>query len=49
MSVVAVVQNRDECKRYMAHVGIAMRGQVPTRAWDPVPIDDAMSFDDSVA
>jgi hypothetical protein len=39
MRVVAVVQDRDECLRYMEHAGIPTRRDVPQRAWDPVPID----------
>lgn len=48
MRVVAVVQDRDECLRYMEHAGIPTRREVPQRAWDPVPIDP-VSRDDWVA
>jgi hypothetical protein len=52
MTVVAVVKEPDECRRYMEHAGIATRGEIPTRAWDPVPIDPAFDStppDDAVA
>lgn len=47
MHVVAVVQDRAEARRYLAHVGIPpsdscperSRRDVPQRAWDPVPFD----------
>ena len=39
MRVVAVVQDRAQARRYLAHVGIASRDGVPQRAWDPVPFD----------
>ena len=48
MRVVAVVHDRDECRRYMEHAGIPTREDVPTRAWDPVPIDP-LPPDDAVA
>jgi hypothetical protein len=45
MRVLAVVQDRDECLRYMEHAGIPTRRDVPQRAWDPVPIDPAPQDD----
>jgi hypothetical protein len=48
MRVAAVVQDRDECLRYMEHAGIPNRREVPQRAWDPVPVARA-PLDDWVA
>lgn len=39
MSVLAVVQDPAEIRRYLAHFRVPVRDGVPQRAWDPVPID----------
>jgi hypothetical protein len=49
MDLVAVVQDAIEVRRYLANAGIALRhagperrrSDIPTRAWDPMPFDDA--------
>jgi hypothetical protein len=42
MDVVAVVQDAIEVRRYLAHAGLEPRRRdTPTRAWDPMPFDDA--------
>ena len=48
MSVIALVHDRAECRRYMEHASIPLRDHVPQRAWDPVPIDP-LPPDDTVA
>ena len=40
MEIVAVVQDVSEVRRYLAHARIAVRDGAPTRAWDPVPVDE---------
>jgi hypothetical protein len=40
MQIVAIVRDALEARRYLAHAGIAVRPDAPSRAWDPVPIED---------
>ena len=42
MRIVSVVRAPDAVRRVLEHLGLAAADRdVPTRAWDPVPVDDA--------
>ena len=40
MSVIAVVRDPTEIRRVLEHLGEATGLEVPSRAWDPLPVDD---------
>ncbi|MBI2893115.1 MAG: hypothetical protein HYY06_06150 [Deltaproteobacteria bacterium] len=40
MRPIATVTEPSQVRRILEHLGEPIRGDVPTRAWDPVPCDD---------